>query len=148
MKLPRGSLFDVTFFKFILVGIINTLTGSLVMFALYNAAGWSYWLSSGCNYFFTSILSFFLNKYFTFRVKQWSPLQAVFFALTVVISYLLAYGISKPLIYRLIGKTGYSVKFQENISLLTGMILFTAFNYLGQRIIVFRRRDEQRQAEL
>jgi putative flippase GtrA len=142
VKLPQGSVFDVTLLKFILVGIVNTLTGSLIMFILYNAAGWSYWLSSGCNYFFTSILSFFLNKYFTFQAKQWSPLQIVFFILTIVISYLFAYGISKPLIYRLIGKTGYSIKFQENISLLTGMVLFTAFNYLGQRMVVFRRTDE------
>jgi putative flippase GtrA len=89
-------------------------------------------------------LSFFLNKYFTFQARQWSPLQVVLFALTIVVSYLLAYGISKPLIYRLIGKAGYSIKFQENISLLTGMIFFTALNYFGQRIIVFRRTDEQR----
>jgi putative flippase GtrA len=144
VKLPLGSLFDAVFLKFILVGIVNTLTGSLIMFILYNAAGWNYWLSSGCNYFFTSILSFFLNKYFTFREKQWSLFQVVSFVLTIVISYFLAYGISKSLSYRLIGKTGYSIKFQENISLLTGMIFFTALNYFGQRIVVFKRTDEQR----
>lgn len=137
-------MFDAVFFKFILVGIVNTLTGSLIMFILYNAAGWSYWLSSGCNYFFTSILSFFLNKYFTFWKKQWSFFQVVSFILTIVISYFLAYGISKPLIHRLIGETGRGIKFQENISLLTGMIFFTALNYFGQRIIVFRRTDEQK----
>ena len=40
MKL-RG-FFDIKLGKFIIVGIINTLTGMVIMFGLYNLAGCSY----------------------------------------------------------------------------------------------------------
>lgn len=60
---------DKTFLKFILVGIINTLFGTAIMFSFYNIFHFNYWISSGANYFFGSILSYFLNKYFTFEYK-------------------------------------------------------------------------------
>jgi hypothetical protein len=65
-------LFDRTFWKFILVGIINTLVGTGVMFALYNLLHQSYWFSSAANYVTGSIVSFFLNKYFTFQNSEHS----------------------------------------------------------------------------
>ncbi|MCL2720431.1 MAG: GtrA family protein [Treponema sp.] len=132
--------FDKRFFRFILVGIINTLTGSFIMFMLYNAANLSYWFSSACNYVFTSILSFFLNKYFTFSVKHWSVFMVFAFVITIAISYLMAYSISKPVMNFLL--SGYSVKIRENIALFTGMCFFTVINYFGQRFIVFKKEEK------
>ena len=63
MRLPG----DPTVYRFILVGIVNTLFGTAIMFVFYNVFHLSYWLSSASNYFFGSILSYFLNKSFTFR---------------------------------------------------------------------------------
>ena len=60
-------IFDRTILKFLIVGVVNTLFGTAVMFSLYNLAGCSYWISSAANYILGSILSFFLNKYFTFQ---------------------------------------------------------------------------------
>jgi putative flippase GtrA len=132
------ALFDRQFFRFILVGIINTLTGSVIMFFLYNAAHLSYWLSSACNYFFTGILSFFLNKYFTFSVKQWSVFMVIAFILTIGLSYLIAYGVSKPAMNYFLRNNPQKIR--ENAALFTGMCLYTALNYLGQRFIVFNRK--------
>jgi putative flippase GtrA len=132
------ALFDRQFLKFILVGIINTLLGSAIMFLLYNAAHLSYWISSACNYFFTSILSFFLNKYFTFNVRQWSVFMVITFILTIALSYLVAYGVSKPVMSYLLRDSPLNIR--ENAALFTGMCLFTALNYLGQRFIVFNRK--------
>ncbi|MDR0503644.1 MAG: GtrA family protein [Treponema sp.] len=131
--------FDKKFFKFLIVGIINTVTGSAIMFMLYNAAHLSYWVSSVCNYAVTSILSFFLNKYFTFKVRKWSVLMAFSFILTIAFSYITAYGISKPLINFLL--SGFSVRLRENTALFTGMCLFTVINYTGQRFIVFKKNE-------
>ena len=61
------SLFDAKLLRFLIVGVINTLVGSAIMFGLYNLAHCTYWASSAANYVLTSILSFFLNKYFTFK---------------------------------------------------------------------------------
>jgi len=129
-------IFDRKFFKFILVGIINTIIGSAIMFLLYNAAHLSYWFSSACNYIFTSILSFFLNKYFTFNVRHWSAFMVIAFIMTIAISYFIAYGISKPIMNYLLRASPQ--KLRENVALLTGMCLFTGLNYLGQRLVVFR----------
>ena len=42
--------YDKTFLKFIIVGVINTIVGAGVMFALYNIFHFSYWVSSIMNY--------------------------------------------------------------------------------------------------
>jgi putative flippase GtrA len=133
-------VFDRTFFRFILVGIVNTLVGSAIMFTLYNAAGCSYWLSSSANYVLTSILSFFLNKYFTFRVKQWSARMVIAFVLTIAVSYVLAYGVARPAAQWAL--RGYGEKVRGNAALLTGMCLFTGLNYLGQRFAAFGIKEE------
>jgi putative flippase GtrA len=124
------------FFRFMLVGTLNTVIGSLIMFLLYNAAHVSYWIASACNYCFTSILSFFMNKYFTFKVFRWSPLMVVTFILTIAVSYGTAYGIAKPVMNYLLRNSSQNIR--ENIALFTGMCLFPAFNYAGQRFIVFK----------
>ena len=58
------SLVDGHLLRFLLVGGINTLVGSAIMFGLYHFAGAGYWLSSAVNHLLTSILSYFLNKHF------------------------------------------------------------------------------------
>jgi len=138
MKMP--AIFDIKFFKFILVGIINTIVGSTIMFVLYNTTHLGYWISSASNYVFTSILSFFLNKYFTFGVKQWSFFMVAAFFLTIMVSYLIAYGISKPVMDYLLRDSTQRVR--ENAALFAGMCIFTVINYFGQRFVVFRQKGE------
>lgn len=130
------SVIDVKLLKFIIVGGINTLLGSAIMFGLYNFAGCSYWLSSALNYILTSILSFFLNKHFTFQNKANSFGQVLRFALNIVVCYVLAYGIAEPLMAFILRNASTSIK--DNASMLVGMCLFTGLNYLGQRLFAFR----------
>jgi putative flippase GtrA len=132
-----STFFDQKFFKFILVGIINTIVGTAIMFLLYNAAHLSYWFSSACNYFFTSILSFFLNKYFTFAIKEWALFMIVAFILNILLCYFIAYGIAKPMVNYFLKDTSLNIK--ENVALFIGMCLFTGLNYCGQRWVVFRK---------
>lgn len=128
---------DGTLLRFLLVGVINTLVGCGTMFLLYNLAHWSYWTSSAANYIVGGIVSFFLNKYFTFRRKEWSWGQVARFAGNVAVCWLLAYGMAKPLVLRLLA--GQSLWVQENAAMLVGMCLYTALNYLGQRFFAFRK---------
>lgn len=128
---------DGTLLRFLLVGVINTLVGCGTMFLLYNLARWSYWASSAANYIVGGIVSFFLNKYFTFRKKEWSWSQVFRFACNVAVCWLLAYGIAKPLVLHLM--EGQSVWLQENVAMFVGMCLYTALNYLGQRFFAFRK---------
>ncbi len=129
------AVIDAKLLKFLLVGVINTLVGSAIMFWLYNFAGASYWLSSAANYILTSILSFFLNKYFTFRSQGNSLREILRFALNIAVCYGIAYGIAKPLvIWALFAATD---KVRDNVAMLVGMCLFTGLNYLGQRFFAF-----------
>ena len=131
------QLLDVTFWKFVLVGIANTLVGTTVMFVAYNALHLSYWISSASNYVIGSIVSYFLNKYFTFQNKEKSVKQVVIFIFNITICYLLAYGFAKPIIYWVLSNQIKPV--QDNLSMMAGMGAFVVFNYLGQRIFVFKK---------
>lgn len=132
----RTQFFDAKLIKFVIVGVINTVVGMAIMFGLYNLAGCSYWMSSAANYILTSILSYFLNKTFTFGNKGGVGSTALRFALNIAVCYLLAYGIAKPTVGWLL--SGTSVSLRDNCSMFTGMILFTGFNYIGQRFFAFR----------
>lgn len=133
------GLIDAKLLKFVIVGVINTVVGSCIMFGLYNLAGCSYWLSSVTNYALTSVLSFFLNKYFTFKSKERSWQQVARFALNIAVCYMLAYGIAKPAAMAVLAGAGQRI--QENAAMLVGMCLFTGFNYLGQRFFAFAEKD-------
>lgn len=135
----KEKIIHNTVLRFVLVGVVNTLVGTAIMFGLYNLAHCSYWVSSASNYVLTSILSFFLNKFFTFQNKEKSWGQVVRFALNIAVCYILAYGIAKPLCLHLLNGTAVAVR--DNVSMLVGMCLFTAFNYCGQRFFAFRSRE-------
>ena len=131
------SLVDQKLLRFIIVGCINTVVGTAIMFGLYNLASCSYWVSSAANYILTSILSFFLNKYFTFQNKERSWKQLGMFVINITICYLLAYGMAKPVVSWILHNQSKSV--QENLSMLVGMGAFVVFNYVGQRLVVFKK---------
>ena len=109
------SLVDQKLLRFIIVGCINTVVGTAIMFGLYNLASCSYWVSSAANYILTSILSFFLNKYFTFQNKERSWKQVAKFIINIAVCYVLAYGIAKPVVMYILSGAGQ--KIQENAGL-------------------------------
>ena len=131
---------DGTVIRFIIVGVINTLFGTAIMFVFYNVFHLSYWISSASNYFFGSILSYFLNKSFTFKYGK-ADFKSIFrFTVNILVCYLLAYGIANPVMRWAL--SGYSVTVQENVSMVLGMVLFVALNYLGQRFFAFKKDSE------
>lgn len=132
---------DITFLKFVLVGVINTIVGTAVMFLCYNAFHCSYWFSSAMNYVIGSIVSYFLNKYFTFQNKERSWKIVAKFIINITICYLAAYGLAKPLVAHVL--SGQTVNIQENGAMLVGMVLFVILNYLGQRFFTFKKREEK-----
>lgn len=137
------KLVDRTFWKFILVGVVNTLFGTAVMFLCYNLLHLGYWISSGANYVLGSILSYFLNKYFTFQNREKGFGVVLRFTLNILVCYLLAYGIAKPAVAWAL--SGMSKSVQENGAMLVGMCLFVGFNYLGQRFFAFREKKDENQ---
>ena len=140
------QFFDIKFWKFIMVGILNTIVGMGLQFLFFNLRGWGEWISSIVGYILGSILSYFLNKYFTFKNKEkgWKPIAK--FALNIAVCYGLAYGIAIPLtkwicVANSLTMFGWTVdKFAGNVSMLIGSCLFVAFNYIGQRFFAFKEK--------
>mgnify|MGYP002623345235 CR=1 FL=1 len=128
---------DKTFMRFVMVGVVNTLVGTTIMFVFYNVFHLSYWISSASNYFFGSIVSFLLNKRFTFHYQGRAFTALLRFTANILTCYLLAYGIAKPVMHWMLSDFSQSV--QENISMALGLCLFVVFNYLGQRLFAFRK---------
>lgn len=127
---------SITFLKFVIVGIANTLFGTAIMLILYNYFNCNYWLSSAANYLFGSILSFILNKRFTFKNTDRSLKIIIKFVLNICVCYLLAYGLAKPLVRAILQGQGQT--FQENVSMLIGVVIFTFLNYFGQKYFAFK----------
>ena len=143
MRKIISKLFDVTFWKFVAVGVANTLFGTAIMFLFYNLFHFNYWISSAANYIFGSILSYILNRIFTFSSNETTKRTLPKFVLNISICYLLAYGIAKPLAVCML--SGLTKNVQENIAMLIGMCLFVALNYIGQRFFVFRAEQKKKQ---
>ena len=138
------KIFDPTFFRFIVVGCINTLVGYGVMFGLYNLAGFhrmgdtGYWISSAANYVVGSVVSFFLNKHFTFRSREKGAGVVIRFVVNITVCYLLAYGLAKPAVGWALGGMGLSEQLRGNLTMLAGSGLFVVLNYFGQRFFAFK----------
>lgn len=133
-----SKIVDKTVYRFIIVGVLNTIVGTSIMFVFYNVFHFDYWISSAANYFFGSILSYFLNKYYTFsyRKKEWK--SAIRFIINIVVCYLIAYGVAKPTMSWLM--SGASKVVQENVAMVFGMGLFVVLNYFGQRFYTFKNK--------
>ena len=119
-----------------MVGVINTLVGTGLMFILYNVFSVNYWISSASNYIVGSIVSYFLNKYFTFQNKEKSWKQILSFIVNITVCYLIAYSAAQPFVEWLLKDVSVTVR--DNVAMLAGMVIYTALNYLGQRFFAFR----------
>lgn len=139
IKKVRNYL-DITTIKFLIVGGLNTLVGTGLMFILYNIFLINYWISSMMNYIVGSIVSYFLNKIFTFRNREKSLKQVVRFIINIAVCYLMAYGAAKPAVSFVL--SGTNAKLQGNIAMFAGMCIFVFLNYFGQRFFVFKNEQE------
>jgi len=135
-----GRIFSSTFVKFFIVGVINTIVGTAVMFLLY-WLGAGYWISSAANYIAGSIVSYFLNKYYTFKNSKRSPLQALWFTIHIGVCYYVSHAVAKPIGEWLL--PGTSLEMQESVAMLIAMGLFVILNYFGQKYIIFPNRKKE-----
>lgn len=143
LKKLISAFFDRRFLKFCLVGVLNTLVGTAVMFGLYNLAHCSYWFSSAMNYVVGSFVSYFLNKYFTFQSRDGGWRQLLRFALNIAVCYVIAYSAAQPFVEWVLKDASVSVR--DNVAMLTGMVIFTGLNYLGQRFFAFRASGREKE---
>ena len=155
MKKKLLSLFDAKLWKFLLVGIFNTIFNWVIVFLLLHFAQFTPLAATIISTILASILSYILNRYFTFKY-QGSGFGAIArFALNIVVCYVLGYGLALFVFYPLFpGVTGGAGKVLailsgtkntkwDYVAALLGSCLFTGFNYLGQRFFAFRETKKE-----
>ena len=133
----KKKLLDASVWKFLLVGVGNTLLSMVLMFLL---EGLGYWPSTAIAYVAGAVMSFFLNRSFTFKSNADFWPSVLKFAVNVAVCYLLAYSIAQPLAGWVLGRTAISPIWQERLAKLAGMGLYTVLNYFGQRFFAFRNK--------
>lgn len=129
------KLIDPSMWKFLLVGVGNTLLSAVIMFLL---EGLGYWPSTAIAYAAGAAMSFFLNRSFTFQSKAalWPSLLK--FAINVAVCYIIAYSLAQPLAEWLLSRFGMTELWVERLAKIGGMGLYTVLNYFGQRFFAFR----------
>ena len=125
--------------NFIIIGILNTLIGSMIMFIAYNLFKLGYWLSTSLNYIIAGTFSFYANKTYTFKSEGKVLKRIILFVLTVLICYLVSFNISKKIINCIDIK---NIKLKENTSMIIGMVVYTILNFILQKTVVFRKKEE------
>lgn len=141
--MKKDKFFDLKLVKFLAVGVLNTGFSAVIMFLLYNLAHFGYWRSSAISYLLGAILSYVLNKKFTFQNRDAVWKTALKFAINVGVCYVLAYSLAQPAVTWALSFLSLEKSVVEQIAMLTGMALYTLFNYIGQRFFSFRQRSEK-----
>lgn len=132
------KIFQMEQARFIVVGVLNTIIGTAAMFIAYNIFHMGYWMSSAMDYIIGSIFSYFANKYFTFQSHKKSGKEVVRFVINILVCYVIAYSVAKPVIFTLMKGISLSVSLMEQISMILGMCIFIVLNYFGQKFFVFK----------
>lgn len=142
--------FDRSFVVFLCVGVLNTIVGMGVSYTCYNGLGFSYGWSMFYDYLIGSIISYFLNKRFAFHYQGTDWRSIARFTLNIVVCFIIAIPVARPItawLLRLcvepLSQVGITLSntLIDNVAILTGTILFTLVNYLGQRFFAFAKSD-------
>ena len=132
----KKKLLDASVWKFLLVGVGNTLLSLVLMFLL---EGLGYWSSTAIAYVAGAVMSFFLNRSFTFQSRAAFWPSVLKFAVNVAVCYVVAYALAQPLAEWVLGRTAITPLWQERLTKLGGMALYTVLNYFGQRFFAFQK---------
>ena len=131
MKSFLAKFFDIKFWKFLLVGVLNTLIGEGVVLLMLHAFGWKQFSwGAGAAAF----------------VGGWKPVIrftaniAVCMLVRVVVATLVSEGCKAANL----SMFSMSVNdFAANMSWAVGACVFVACNYVGQRFFAFREKSEE-----
>ena len=146
-------IFDRTLLIYSVVGVLNFIVCTLLMFVLYNQLHVSEHIAPVVNYGLGSLIWYLSCRYLIFRDRKTTPDLLLRFAIEVVVCYVLSYYVIAPLVGELILQWervlnffsfGGATKIEGNCSMTVGMLAYAVLNYFGQRYFVFSHRFEQK----
>lgn len=157
MKNFLKNFFDIKFWKFLLVGVINTLVGEGVVLLCLQIIGWKNfsWGAGAAAVAGTvvgSIVSYFMNKYFTFKNKEKGFKPMLRFTLNIIACLLIRVIIATAVTEgcKALSFTMFSMEvntFAAYLGWAVGACTFVACNYIGQRFFAFKEKNPEEEEE-
>lgn len=155
MRRQLKRVVDRTLIYYVIIGILNFILCTAIMFLLFNVCGFSDHIAPLFNYGLGSLLWFLAGRYILFRGRQSTWQQVVRFLAEVIVCYLISYYIVAPLLSRVLlplprVRRFFSFGGEEeemirgNCEMTIGAISYAILNYFGQRYFVFSGRYEVR----
>ena len=138
MKKLFAFFWDKSLLFFVLIGAGNTIITMVGSQLLFSYLG--YWGSTALLFALTSIISFILNRTYSFHSKAPLLQSAVRFAIIIAVCYLISFGISSVFVPWFVQNyvQGLAKETVTRIAMIVAQVLFTAMNYLGQRLWAFK----------
>jgi putative flippase GtrA len=132
-----------SFFRFLLVGVINTIVGLSAMYLFLHGFSLSYWVSTFLGNIIGACVSYFLNRSFTFQSSAAVGKSMIRFILVILVCYFISYFLGEKIALYLFSHLSFlGSKYAQDAAVLFGTGIYTITNYLGQRIFVFQQRME------
>lgn len=133
------SAIDRSFFRFLLVGVFNTIVGLGMIALLLHVAGIGYWASTFIGNAVGALVSYMLNRRFTFRSNAKVAGSMWRFLLVTLACYGLSYGtglVAGNLLAAALPR--FPADRVHDAATLLGTGLYTITNYLGHKYFSFR----------
>lgn len=153
MSAKIKRMVDRTLLYYVIIGVLNFVICTALMFVLFNICGFSDHVAPLFNYGLGSLIWYLGCRYILFPDQKTTSRQMIRFLIEVVVCYLLSYYLAAPLLSglllrletmrRLFSFGGNSVQMIEgNCQMTVGAIVYAVINYFGQRYFVFTARFE------
>lgn len=151
MKIKK--LVDRTLVLYLIIGVLNFIVCTALMFFLFNLCGFSEHVAPLVNYGLGSLIWYLACRYILFPENRTTLRQLLRFAIDVLACYGLSYYVAAPLLSRVcLRAAGVRELFsfggsepemvRGNFEMTVGAIAYALLNYFGQRYFVFSDRFE------
>jgi putative flippase GtrA len=128
-----------SFFRFLLVGVINTVVGLSSMYFFLHALHCSYWISTFLGNAIGCCVSFFLNRSFTFKSDNSIGKSIFRFTAVILVCYFFSYYVGEKLALLIFAHLQFIPnKYAQDAAVLFGTGIYTICNYFGQKYFVFK----------
>lgn len=147
-KIPQKYLGLYQFFKFALVGVINTSVDfgvlNLLIFATGHSSGIYYSIFKGLSFTAAVINSYFWNRFWTFKDRKEKDPAAQFgkFILISVVGFGINVGVASLIVNVLGPQFGISPKIWANVGALLAIAVSWVWNFSGYKFWAFRKESD------
>ena len=129
------------FLRFLIVGLLNTCVGLAMMFSLLIVLKQDYWVSTFIGNTVGAVVSFVLNRRYTFQSDASVIMSGIRFFVVMFICYLISYRTGLWFVHvMLLSIHTIPTSAVDRCAGLSGMIVYTLTNYIGQKYVVFPKK--------